>query len=104
MKRKRADGSIYQIPIMPFRLANGAETTAYARRFAWEMKFGSIYPSDSHVVNVCGEELCVKPDTKHNRPTNPGDVFAERQQAGVVTHKPGPRPIPASDEEFLKGK
>lgn len=104
-KRVRADGTVRKIPVLNIRHANGREIQTYARRYAWEVKYGQIYPPDSHIVNVCGEDLCVKPDPKHNKPAGAGERWHEQQAANRPDIRPqGPRPVPQSDEEFLKGK
>lgn len=102
-KRRLASGKIYRIPVMPYRLANGAETTVYARRYAWEMRYGFV-PEGHHLVNVCGEDACVKPDPKHNRPVAPGEAIHEKRAAGLdVSTRPKPVNPPTSEEEFLTG-
>ena len=100
-KRVRVDGSIRQIPVLNVRQPNGAELQTYARRFAWEMRFGPIYPADSHIVNICGEDLCVKPDPKHNKPAGPGERWHEQQQALRPSAPERPAEAPKSDAEFL---
>ena len=69
----------------------------YARRWAWENAFGPL-PEGTSVINVCGEEKCVKPHYNHNRPVSNGQWL----KPGYPEYKEHARSkAPGSDEEFL---
>lgn len=70
--------------------------TVYARRWAWEMAHGHL-PSSTAVVNVCGEDRCVKPDIKHNRPVQNGYWVRDPEGQEAVHGK-------ASSEGFGQGR
>lgn len=87
----------------------------YARRYAWEVKWGAP-PPGYDVVNVCGDDCCVAPEHGHNEAVKHGNwsetqhqksslqELVRREVARVVSIPATRRSAPASEEEFLQGK
>ena len=72
-KRLQPNGTVYKIPTFKIILEGSRiNVNVYARRWAWERKFGLIQKG-LDIVNVCGNSTCVKPDPKHNKPMKHGD-------------------------------
>lgn len=78
------------------------EQTVYARRYAWEQKFGPIPKKNEEtwllmVVNVCGNDHCVRPHMDHNQLITSREKFEEIRTSG----NKGRRKAPCNEEEFL---
>lgn len=118
---KRNNGT-YKLPFLWIKLPMGATKQVYARRFAWEMETGRPLKPDTSIVNVCGEQLCVKPHEKHNIPVKTGswnmksDKRDYQLRQGLASIAPEPvvtlmkdggviisqKLVPDSEEEFMK--
>ena len=91
-KRSRPDGDKKLIPYFTIQdTFTRMPKQVYARRWAWEHKYGPLEKGTS-VVNVCGDEKCVRPDPRHNRALKQGSWLPHEDQLEAKT-----------EEEVLKG-
>ncbi len=68
----KSRGTRKKYPVFPLMAPDRTDKQTYARRWAWEQEHGSLEPGTS-IVNICGEELCVRPDNKHQKVVLHGD-------------------------------
>lgn len=121
---KRTAG--YRIPFFWVKLQDGGQKQVYARRFAYEMEHGKVLDSDMSVVNVCGEQMCVKPHEKHNIAVKRGswnsktdkrdyqlrqgietegfEPIATKLSGGAISVSKKHLPDIMTEEELLRGK